>query len=236
MNAHTATGAGATIALIDSGINAAHAHVGRVAGGVTLSRARDGHIHQAADYRDELGHGTALAGVVRAKAPQAELYAIKIFARSLSGSIDLLEAGLRWAIERNLKVINLSLGTTNPDHRARLAAVVAAAREKNCLLIASSPPDRDDVLPAVLPGVLAVAGDEQCAWNAYRYVPQSAIPFRAHPYPRPLPGLSRERNFRGHSFASAHVAALLALAVEAKPKLGFESARTLLQQTAYRAD
>src|SRR5215510_10061572 len=92
-NLKTATGAGIRVALLDSGINPHHSHVGFLAGGVSFSLATDGGLQQSEDCTDVIGHGTALAGILRAKAPQVELYAVKIFADRLSTTIDILEAG-----------------------------------------------------------------------------------------------------------------------------------------------
>ncbi len=222
------TGAGVRVALIDSGINAEHSHVESVAGGIGFSLADDGTLQESQDYSDQLGHGTALAGILRAKAPQVSLYAVKIFADRLGGPIAVLEAGLRWAIEQKIKIINLSLGTNKPEHRERLVSLVDQANAQGSILVASSPPGQTDVFPAALPGVIGVAGDEQCAWDGYRYIPDAPIPFRAHYQPRPLPGLAQERNFRGHSFASAHVSALLALQAQQRPRLTVEEAKEFL--------
>jgi hypothetical protein len=225
-----ATGAGVGVALIDSGINAAHSHVGSVAGGVGFWLADDGTVRENDAYTDQLGHGTALAGIVRAKAPQAELYAVKIFTERLGASIALLEAGLGWAIAHKIKIINLSLGTNKPEHRERLGPLLERAQAAGSILVAASPPGRADVLPAALPGVIGVAGDEQCGWNDYRYTSADPISFRAHSQPRPLPGLAQERNFRGHSFASAHVSAVLALLAHTRPQLSSEEASQFLRR------
>src|SRR5262249_3446923 len=127
VNLKTATGAGIRVALIDSGVNSHHSHVGFLAGGVSFSLAADGGLQQHEDYTDQIGHGPALAGILRAKAPQVELHAVKIFADRLSTTIAILEAGLRWAVEHQMRIINLSLGTANPAHRDRLGAIVAQA-------------------------------------------------------------------------------------------------------------
>ncbi len=232
------TGAGVRVALIDSGINPRHPHVGTVASGVAFSLAPDGTLHHSEDYIDRRGHGTALAGIVRAKAPQAALYAVKIFRDPLTPNDPLtaafptLEAGLRWAIDHKMHVVNLSLGTTNPAHRSRLQTLVAQANAAGVLLVSSAPAGQSDVLPAALPGVIGVAADATCRWHEHRYVEEDAIHFRAHPQPRPIPGLPQERNFRGHSCASAHLAAVLALWVEQHPGLSVDEAQLYLQQTA----
>ena len=225
------TGAGVKVALIDSGVNAQHSHVGGVAGGIHFFLNEENEVHTSPEYPDHIGHGTALAGVVRAKAPQAELYAVKIFTDHLATSFPVLEAALQWAIGQRMKIINLSLGLINAQHRQPLSTLVAQAQEANLILIASSPPDRSDVLPATLPGVIGVAADDKCAWDEHRALTDSPVPFRAHPYPRPLPGPAQTQNFYGHSFASAHIAAALALRAERHPDLTAETARTYLYQT-----
>jgi len=208
------TGAGVRIALIDSGINEAHSHIGRIAGGVAFSLGPDDQVVPQENYRDRLGHGTALAGILRFKAPAAELFAVRIFDDRLVTSIEILEAALRWAIEHRMHVINLSLGTANPDHRARMLRLAAQARRAGVLIAASSPPENSAMLPAALESIFGVAASEDCAWTQCRYVAEDPIHFRAHPSPRPLPGLDQSRNYRGHSFASAHLSALLALLIQ----------------------
>jgi len=228
----SASGAGVRVALIDSGINAQHSHVGFLAGGVAFSVTAQGTIQESSDYTDRIGHGTALAGILRAKAPQVELYAVKIFADRLAASITVLDAALRWAVAQRMHLINLSLGTANADHRDRLTEIVAQAQASGTLLVASAPPGRADVFPAALPGVIGVAGDDACSWHEHKYVAHDPIPFRAHPCPRPLPGPAQARNFRGHSFASAHLSAVLALLLEHSPNLPVDQARELLQRTS----
>jgi hypothetical protein len=224
----TRTGAGIRIALIDSGINSAHSHVGPIAGGVAFSAGQKGEVLQTSDYRDTLGHGTALAGILKFKAPEAELFAVKVFTDRLVTSIEILEAALRWAIEQRMQVVNLSLGTDNPEHRARMARIASQARRAGTLIAASSPPEMLDMLPAALDGLFGVAASDECSWSKYRYVAEDPIHFRAHPSPRPLPGLDQSRNYRGHSFASAHLSALLALLIQDRPEMGFAAARERL--------
>ena len=77
------TGRGVRVAVIDSGVNATHPHVGEVAGGIAI----DEQGVERADYLDRLGHGTAVTAAIREKAPDAELFAVKVFDRSLSTNV-----------------------------------------------------------------------------------------------------------------------------------------------------
>lgn len=88
------------------------------------------------------------------------------------------------------------------------------------------------MLPAALDGVFGVAASDECSWSEYRYIAEGPIHFRAHPSPRPLPGLDQSRNYRGHSFASAHLSALLALLIQDRPEMGFAVARERLIKCA----
>ena len=93
------------IAIVDSGIHADHPHVGGIAGGVSML---------GGDLIDRLGHGTAVAGAIREKAPDVELYAVKIFDRRLSTKFDVLLRAVDWCVENHMDVINLSVSTTKP--------------------------------------------------------------------------------------------------------------------------
>ena len=66
------TSAVVRVAVIDSGVHASHPHVNGVAGGVGIDS--EGHEHD--DYVDRLGHGTAVAAVIREKAPDAAILAV----------------------------------------------------------------------------------------------------------------------------------------------------------------
>jgi len=189
-------------------------------------------VLQTSDFRDTLGHGTALAGILKFKAPEAELFAVKVFTDRLVTSIEILEAALRWAIEQKMHQANKSLGTANPEHRVRMARIGAKAKRARTLIVASSPPEMTDMLPAALDGIFGVAASDECSWSEYRYIAEGPIHFRAHPSPRPLPGLDQSRNYRGHSFASAHLSALLALLIQDRPEMGFAGARERLIKSA----
>lgn len=210
-------GKGVRVALLDSGVNAHHSHVREVAGGVHVRWREDGSLEFDPDCRDVLGHGTAVAGVIRAKAPEVELYAVRVFERELRTHAAVVAAAIRWAVEHGMHVVNISLGTERQDHRELLQAACDEACRQGVILIAASEDERE-CFPASFASVIAVAGDERCAWDEYFYCPDGAVPFRAHPSPRPLPGRPQRFNLRGHSFAAAHITACVARILEEKPQ------------------
>src|SRR3954469_3291205 len=127
------SGRGVRVAIVDSGAHAARPHVGGVAGG--LSIRDDGST--SPEFIDRLGHGTAVAAAIREKAPDAELFAIKVFERSLATDLATLVRGIDAAIAWGANLINLSLGTTAPHGRQELVAAVQRARAVGAFIVAA---------------------------------------------------------------------------------------------------
>jgi subtilisin family serine protease len=206
------TGKGVRIAVIDSGVFAAHPHVGGVAGGFAIRE--DGSIH--GDYVDELGHGTAVTAAIREKAPDAEIIAIKVFERALKTDIATLVRGIDEAAARGAQVINLSLGTSKSQHRALLEDAVARARTQGALIVAANDDGGVRWLPGCLEDVVAVRADWSCERSTYAvgYV-EDRLMLSTSAYPREIPNVPRERNLKGVSFAVANASAFVARALEA---------------------
>jgi subtilisin family serine protease len=204
------------VAVIDSGVHADHPHVGGVSGGVGIDA--DGRVDP--DYVDRLGHGTAVAAVIREKAPAAELFCIKVFDRELAATGTALVAALERAIEHRVDIVNLSLGTQNRDHEAALQSVVAEARAAGVIVIAAGEQDGVRWLPGALPVAWPVLLDWSIPRDQCRVVMRAgASPvFAASGYPRPIPGVSPERNLKGLSFAVANVTGLVAASVSIPPQ------------------
>jgi subtilisin family serine protease len=201
------TGRGIRVAVIDSGIHAGHPHVGDVAGGIAVQPG--GTLSD--DFTDRLGHGTAVAAAIREKAVDVELYAVKIFDRSLSTTIDRLVRAIAWAVEQRVHVINLSLGTPREAHAEVLAASVADACVRGTLIVAAQDDDGTRYYPGSLPGVISVRLDWTCPRDTYRLVESATgVTYLASGYPRPIPGVPPAQNLKGISFAVANVCGLIA--------------------------
>lgn len=233
------SGRGVSVAIIDSGVNPAHPHVGGVAGGVRISA--DG--TESADYLDYNGHGTAVAGAIHEKAPDVLLYAVKVFDKTLTTRIDAIIRAIEWAVEREMMIINLSLGTKNGAHRERLERAVERAARANTVIVSAcrepAQPEREDsngfhpLLPGCLPQVIGVDADRECPRESYQLSCVEGEPaFAASVYPREIPGVPRERNLSGISFAVANMTGFVARAREMNPDLGVLALKGFLIDSA----
>lgn len=146
-----ATGDGVLVAVVDSGIDASNAHLaGAVVDGVDF--VGDG--EDSTGRTDLSGHGTAIAGAIAARAvegsgvigqaPQAQLLSVRVYRADDDQSKedgfgprpDRLAQGIRWAVDRGAKVINVSLSNTTDDSAVRAAVDYADAN--GALVVASA--------------------------------------------------------------------------------------------------
>lgn len=175
-----ATGAGVTVAVVDSGVAAANAHF---PGGVVL----DGRsLVGGSPTTDRRLHGTAVAGIIAARplgprsgvvglAKDARILPVKVVAderdpdEGPDADAAVLAEAVRWAASAGASVVNVSLSTSRDDPRLRAAVREATAR--GALVVASAgTAGPEDALPVTGPrfpaaypevlGVAAVDGDD----------------------------------------------------------------------------
>ncbi|WP_458413395.1 S8 family serine peptidase [Schinkia sp. CFF1] len=194
------------IAVIDSGINTFHSHISNVSGGISISVSEDGYLHYSPDFQDYLGHGTAVAAAILEEIPDCELYAIRIFERQLKTYPTVLCAGLEWAIDQNVDIINLSLAfQTCHDELKRLCSLA----KKSGISIVSAYDEKQNLL---YPGrfeesVFAVSAGT-INENEFLYIGKNR--YEACGKPRELKLTKDMSNLFGHSFAAARFSGFLA--------------------------
>jgi hypothetical protein len=130
----------------------------------------------------------------------------------LATRIESLIGAIDWSTRHGMHLINLSLGTDNPDHAPVLRAAVDRVTGKGIVLIAAHEDAGIRWLPGSLAGVVPVALDWDCPRDEYRTstLPDGRTLYHASGFPRPIPGVPPERNLKGISFAVANVTGLLA--------------------------
>jgi len=99
-----ATGTGQKICLIDTGVDYNHPAITNYVAGYDF-------INNDADPLDDHGHGTSVAGVISAIAPDSQLYVAKVIDDQGVGYESTILQGLQWCLDQSVDVINFSIGS-----------------------------------------------------------------------------------------------------------------------------
>ncbi|WP_197422456.1 MULTISPECIES: S8 family serine peptidase [unclassified Phenylobacterium] len=213
------TGRNVAIAVIDSGVHPTHDHIAADRLGAGAMVLPDGAVVEGEDvWLDRLGHGTAVTAAIQEKAPDALCIPVRVFRDALKTSAAALIGAIRWAVAREVQVINLSLGSVNAAHSDAFAAVADEAVAAGVVIVAAHRANDAPCYPGSLAQVVGVDVDWDCPRTGYGVLRSGdAVVLRASGYPRPIPGVPARRNLYGVSFAVAQVSGFVARACEARP-------------------
>lgn len=225
------------IAVLDTGIDLEHTDLqANLVQGANM-------INEGEPPRDEIGHGTHVAGVIAATVNNGEgiagmswfnrIMPVKVLDETGTGSSYAVARGIIWATDNGAKVINMSLG--NYANAEFLHDAIRYAYERDVVLIAATGNDNTDQpgYPAAYPEVLAVAANDAKQNRAVfsnfgDYVDVSAPGVNiASTYPG-----NRYAAMSGTSMASPHVAALAGLIRSVRPDLSNQEVMDIIRQTA----
>ncbi len=164
-----ATGAGVTVAVVDSGV-ASTPDLG--------SRVTHVRVNPSYGAGDRFGHGTHVAGVIAGRdplgryvgiAPDARIVDVKVLDSDGTGDLRTVLAGLQWvsdnAARNGIRVVNLSIGTNQPlsyrQHPLN-AAIEALWQQGLVVVVAGGDSGRDaeevSTAPANDPFVITAGG------------------------------------------------------------------------------
>ncbi|MBN1935775.1 MAG: S8 family serine peptidase, partial [Anaerolineae bacterium] len=106
-------GTGIKIGIVDTGLDPNHPDFqGRISAGASFVGGtwvdENGHGTHVASIT--AGSGSALGGKYRGVAPEALIYVARSLDKNGGGSMSTVMAGVEWAVEQGVNVINLSLG------------------------------------------------------------------------------------------------------------------------------
>lgn len=162
---NNSTGKNVKIAVLDTGISNSHPDLA-VSGGINLVGKSKNN-----KWNDDNGHGTHVSGIISARnnsigvvgvAPDAELYAVKVLDAYGSGYISDVIEGIDWAVQNNMNVVSMSLGTAT--YSQALNDTTANAYKAGILLVAAAGNSGDGNLstddvqyPAKFDSVIAVS-------------------------------------------------------------------------------
>jgi subtilisin len=232
-----ATGKGVRVAIVDSGIEAAHPALRGCVdeeNGIALTVDEHGDVQESRGAHDDaFGHGTACAGVVHSIAPDARITSVRVLGDRLSSKSQAFLHGLSWAVGEGFDVINLSLGTRRRDHALAFYEVCDDAYFRGSFVVTAANNVASPTFPSMYANVTSVACN------------LSTDPFRFHFNPEPpteflAPGIGVDLAWKGggrltgtgNSYASAHIAGIAALIRSKHPTLRPFQLKTVLWATA----
>jgi subtilisin family serine protease len=170
------TGAGCTIAILDTGINPTHKDFGkRIVAQLNLTKDNKKNRDNA---RDGEGHGTHVSGIVVANgtnygiAPDANLIAIKVLDNEGAGNFEAVLEALNWVLANREKygicAANMSLGDSSNSQSitdadgGEIMKVISKLREARVPVVVAAGNDYFKYqksgmsFPAIIPGTISV--------------------------------------------------------------------------------
>ncbi len=232
----TSNGSGVIVAVVDTGIAAAHQDLaGSVIAGTDLASDAASVDPDRNGMVDPGAHGTHVAGIIAAHAnnsigisgaaPGVRLMPVRVLDAHGTGSASTLVQGIIWAADRGARVINLSVGG-GPSSGEQLA--IQYAMSKKAVVVAAAGNSKlqgnSPTYPAAYPEAIAVASVNSSLRhssfsNTGPYVDIAA------PGEMILStyGGSKPNDYAwmsGTSMATPYVSAAAALVISAKPSLG----------------
>ncbi len=224
------TGNGVRVALLDTGVDEDHPELtGRITASYELDRSDGGYSCVSAKGTDEVGHGTACAGIIKRLAPDTELHSIKVIGANARGSSDELAQGLKWAIENKMHVISASLGTLDRRSREKISDLADEAFYNGIVVVAAANNRGQIAYPANLSSVLTVDSEAMDVALSHRYRLRTPIELEANGIyvEAPSPG-GGTKFYTGTSFACPHASAIVARILSVHPELQPFEVRSIL--------
>jgi subtilisin len=228
-------GAGITVAVIDSGVDAAHPAVGAVDRAIALRwDAETEEVMSTEGIHDDLfGHGTACAGIIRRAAPDVTMWSVRVLGSRLTGKGMVFAAGVRWAIAQGARVVNMSLSTGREDYFGLFHEIADEAAFAGVVLVCAANNVPAPTYPAQFSSVISVAAHDGRDPFCLDANPAPPVDFGAPGIDIEVPWLSGSTIVStGNSFAAPHVTGLVARLLSKHPHLTPYEVKTVLRAVA----
>jgi subtilisin len=233
-----ASGADIVVAVVDSGIDAAHPAVGAIDRAVALrwDPETEEVITTEGPHEDLFGHGTACAGIIRRVAPAAALWSVRVLGSRLTGKGAVFAAGVRWAITHGARVVNLSLSTGREDYFGLFHEIADEAAFAGVVLVCATNNVPAPTYPSQFSSVISFAAHDGRDPFSLDANPAPPVDFGAPGIDVEVPWLSGSTIVAtGNSFAAPHVTGLVARLLSKHPQLTPYEVKTVLRAVASNA-
>lgn len=230
-----ATGAGVAVAIVDSGVEAAHPLVrGRLIESWSVELRRgEPEVVPDATGGDLFGHGTACAGIIAAMAPEVDIVSIRVLGSDLKGKGTAFAEALEKAIHRPVQVANLSLSSKSDSLFPLFHELADEAYFNRVVLVSAANNVAGPSYPSLFSSVVSVAAHgEPDPWRFY-YNPSPPVEFGAWGVDVPVAWRDGGQTVAtGNSFAAPHITAMVALILSKHPGLAPFEVKAVLAAVA----
>jgi subtilisin len=230
------TGRGIRIAVLDSGIEAGHSQLQGLNLADDLAIVDDGSqiVATPGDARDVFGHGTAIAGILRAVAPEAEIGSFRVLGEQLRSRTLIIREGVRQALERGYHILNCSFGCAREDQVLLYKDWIDEAYIQGRHIVAAC--NNQDFQKREWPGhfpTVVTVNFARCEPDALYCRRGHLVEFAARGQDVEVPWIGGGvKKVTGSSFSTPHAAGLLARMISLAPSLSPLQAKALLQELA----
>lgn len=146
------------VAVIDTGINRQHSYLKDcIIGGIAFKDNGD-FIEVKDDFEDDNGHGTACASIIKKEYNDVDIFSIKALDREGKTNIQILEESLKYLIDTDIKLINLSLSISTNEITEELLLICEKLVKMNKIIICSLANGLEESYPAILENIIGVRG------------------------------------------------------------------------------
>ena len=234
------TGKGVQVAVVDSGVDALHPELqANVVRTCVVAKNEEGVIEcneiPVEQSVDSFGHGTAVAGCVTGLAPDVEIINVKVLNEYNACTGDVLIAGMKWALDQNIKLVNMSLATSKQQWFQDLFQLAEQAYVQNSIIVASRRNVGGLGCPAMFSSVISVDREEYQDKYQVGFRPKNMIEYDARGTDIEVlaPGGGHAIQ-TGTSFATPHVSGMVALMLQIYPELTATEAKAMLKAMAIK--
>ncbi len=108
------------------------------------------------DEEDLFLHGTNCAMIIGLNCADAELYSYKLLDNTGKGNVDDLKSAFDWCLMNNIRLVNLSFGTTHFKDKGIIRQLVNQYANKGLIIIAATANSGYTAFPASFSNVIGV--------------------------------------------------------------------------------
>lgn len=222
------------VVVVDTGCQCEHPKLKvKAIDGVCIIRNENGQFETSGlFFGDDVGHGTAICGIILSHVPNCNMLVIKLFDKRLFVDEESLFFALNYIYENiNCKIVNLSLGIPALQNYERMVEICAKINAKGSAIIAAFDNDGSISFPAAFDNVIGVTSSSTCLKNDQYFVTNNNI-VNVCAKGRTQKILWNNHKYsmgQGNSYACAHISGICVSYIKQYKKVNFNILMDLLK-------